>query len=33
MPKVMGRPMPHMIGEVVPLVIDPLISYLHEAAH
>ena len=29
MPKVMERLMPHMIGDVVPLVTHPMIDYLH----
>jgi hypothetical protein len=33
MPKVMERLMPHMIGEVVPLVTDPLIDYLRGRAN
>jgi len=32
MPKVVDRLMPHMIGDVVPLVTQPLIDYLHEQA-
>jgi hypothetical protein len=28
MPKVMDNLMPHMIGDVVPLVTEPMISYL-----
>jgi len=28
MPKVMERLMPHMIGDVVPLVTQPIINYL-----
>jgi len=31
MPQVMDNLMPHMIGDVVPLVTDPLIAYLKEA--
>jgi hypothetical protein len=33
MPKVMDRLLPHMIGDVVPLVADPLIAYLRAGAH
>ncbi|HWQ13615.1 MAG TPA: FAD-binding and (Fe-S)-binding domain-containing protein [Roseiflexaceae bacterium] len=32
MPKVMDRLLPHMIGDVVPLVTQPLIDYLHGAS-
>jgi hypothetical protein len=28
MPKVMDNLMPHMIGDVVPLVTEPLVNYL-----
>jgi hypothetical protein len=28
MPKVMDRLMPHMIGDVVPLITQPMIDYL-----
>lgn len=28
MPKVMNNLLPHMIGDVVPLVTDPMIDYL-----
>jgi Fe-S oxidoreductase len=31
MPKVVARLMPHMIGEVVPLVTQPMIDYLHQS--
>ncbi|HEX9329230.1 MAG TPA: heterodisulfide reductase-related iron-sulfur binding cluster, partial [Reyranella sp.] len=33
MPRVVDQLMPHMIGDVVPLVTQPMIDYLHEAAH
>jgi hypothetical protein len=32
MPQVVDRLMPHIIGEVVPLVTQPLIDYLHGVA-
>ena len=32
MPKVMDNLMPHMIGDVVPLVTDPMIAYLKSEA-
>jgi hypothetical protein len=31
MPKVVARLMPHMIGDVVPLVTQPMIDYLHQS--